>query len=60
MDKERTRERSLSCGWEGDRVQEQSLALAYELLWPVLKRHLATTTQERPKQQVELLQACGG
>jgi hypothetical protein len=60
MDKERTRERSLSCGWEGDRVQEQSLALAYELLWPVLKRRLTATAQEQPKQGVQLLQACGG
>lgn len=56
------KERSLSRGWEGQRLQDQLLALAYEQLWPVLQVRLRPSqpTRDRRWHEAELQRACGG
>jgi hypothetical protein len=63
MEEKRTdTERSLSRGWEGQRLQERLLALAYEEVWPVLQTGLRRAAPARTRQgsKPELQRASGG
>jgi hypothetical protein len=57
------KERSLSRSWEGQRLEQQILAMAYEELWPVVRRRLPGPPDEsarRSRTPVQLQQAQGG
>jgi hypothetical protein len=68
MEEKRTNtERSLSRAWEGQRLQQELLALAYEEAWPVLRLRTggrragpARTARTRAEWKPELQQANGG
>ena len=55
-------ERSLSRSWEGQRLQQQFLAMAYEVLWPVARRRVRSpgAQKARPSRPAGQLQQTNG